>query len=103
MNLIGAPLNRAVLSIFTEYLRDRSMMELVHKEYGLIGKVVRKFSKSDGEAIDLLQGTALGSLEPQALTTLAASLNQAEGMNLPRVETRIGAPVLQVVPLAIFV
>jgi hypothetical protein len=50
----------AVVLLYTNYLRDQTMTEIEHKEYRLLGKVVRKIEEGSDETIDLLRGTGLG-------------------------------------------
>ena len=102
VDLIDPPMHKAVLSLFIEYLRDPTMTEIAHKEYRVLGKVVRKIAESEENAIDLLRGTSLGGIGKQALEQMAAMM-QIQGMNLPKIETEIKGPALEVVPMAIFV
>ena len=94
---------KAVVLLFTDYLRDPTMTEIAHKEYRLLGKVVRKIEEGSQETIDLLRGTGLGGVGREALEELWGTLNQMEGMNLPEVRSEIGGRALEVVPIAIFV
>ena len=95
--------HKAVAYLFTEYLRDPSMTELQNKEYKLLGKVVDKVSDST-DAIDLLQGTAFSGFDETTISDLVDSLNQpSSGIKLPKIETRITAPALQIIPIAIYV
>ena len=95
--------HRAVAYLFTEYLRDQSMTELQNKEYKLLGKVVDKVSGSS-DSIDLLQGTALSGFNETIISNLVDSLNQPNSpLKLPKIETKITAPALQVIPIAIYV
>jgi hypothetical protein len=94
---------RAVASLFTEYLRDPSMAELLHKEYKLFGKVVGKIS-DEASSIDLLQGTALSGISEVKISQLLDQLNQPNNdLRLPKTETAVKAPALQIVPIAIYV
>lgn len=102
VDLIDPPMHKAVLSLFIEYLRDPTMTEIAHKEYRVLGKVVRKIAESEENAIHLLRGTGLGGIGKQALEQMAAMM-QIQGMNLPKIETEIKGPALEVVPMAIFV
>lgn len=92
-----------VAMLFIDYLRDSSMTEISHKEYRLFGKVVRKIEKETNESIDLLRGTGLGGMGKDILDELWNAFNQIEGMNLPKIESEIFGPALEVVPIAIFV
>ena len=79
------------------------MTELQNKEYKLLGKVVDKVSDST-DAIDLLQGTAFSGFDETTISGLVDSLNQpSSGIKLPKIETRITAPALQIIPIAIYV
>lgn len=93
----------AVVLLYTNYLRDQTMTEIEHKEYRLLGKVVRKIEEDSDETIDLLRGTGLGGIGKDTLDNLLESFNQLEGMNLPEVKTEVGGPALEIVPIAIFV
>jgi len=92
-----------VVLLFTDYLRDQTMTEIGHKEYCLLGKVVRKIEGGPEEAIDLLRGTGLGGIGKETLDELWNAFNQMEEMNLPQVKSEIGGPALEVVPIAIFI
>lgn len=92
----------AVVLLFIDYLRDQTMAEVAHREYRLLGKVVRKVEDQNG-SIDLLRGTGLGGVGRELLDQFLAAFNQAEGMNLPQVKTEILGPALEIVPIAIYV
>jgi len=92
-----------VVLLFTDYLRDPTMAELAHKEYRLLGKVVRKIESTSAEGIDLLLGTGLGGVGDEALTGILSGFNEMEDMNLPDVSPKVPGPALEVVPIAIYV
>lgn len=103
IHLSNSSTHKAVAYIFTEYLRDVSMTELQYKEYKLLGKVVDKLTNAN-DGVDLLQGTALSGFDEATISNLVGGLNQpANGINLPKIETKIKAPVLQLIPIAIYV
>jgi len=103
VDLHGSNHYKAVASLFTENLRDSSMTELLHKEYKLLGKVVGKLT-DPASYIDLLQGTAFSGFDEKLITSLIDSLNQPNSsIHLPTAETKITAPLIQVVPIAIYV
>jgi hypothetical protein len=79
------------------------MTEISHKEFRILGKVVRIIAEDSEESIDLLRGTGLGGIGKNTLDTLMVSINQLEGMNLPEVKTEIRGPALEIVPIAIYV
>lgn len=95
---------KAVVSLFNEYLRDRSMTELTRGEFRLLGKISRNIP-GEAEGVDLLRGTAFGGLSDTILTEVLAGFGQAkaQGLNIPDVETKIRGPALQVIPIAIYV
>lgn len=94
---------KVVVSLFTEYLRDKTLSELLYKEYKLFGKVVGKIPDASN-SINLLQGTTLNGISENNIADLLSGLNQPNnGINLPKAETKIIGPALQVVPIAIYV
>lgn len=102
VDINGSNKHRAVVNIFIENLRDKTMTELQYKQFKLLGKVVGKISNSS-ENIDLLQGTALSGFDENMITTLVEGFNQPNsGLNLPKIETKIKGPALQVIPIAIY-
>jgi hypothetical protein len=96
---------RAVFTLFEEYVRDPTLREISHGEFRMLAKVVRKLDDREGEAIDLLRGTALGGVSEDILGSMLEGLRDAakEGMRLPDLITAVTAPALQVVPVAIYV
>jgi hypothetical protein len=103
IDLNEPPTHKAVISVFTEYLRDPTLTELAHKEFRVLGRVVRKLADNNTQSIDLLQGTSIGGMGDEVIGQLSTAFGSMEGMNLPKVETKISAPVLQLVPVAIYV
>lgn len=98
----NAPEYKAIVPIFTEYLRDQTMTELSYKEFRLLGKVARKLSNN--EHIDLLRGTGLGGIGEENLRQfLDAFKAQTVGLNIPKFEYKINGPALEIVPIAIYV
>jgi len=94
---------RSVVLLFLNYLRDQTMTEISHKEYRLLGKVVRKIERDSTDSVDLLVGTGLGGIGKDTLQGLVGSFGQMPGMNLPEVVTEINGPALEIVPIAIYV
>jgi len=99
---LPSPDHKATATIFTEYLRDKSMSELAHREYRVLGKIVRKLSDPD-ESIELLRGTALGGLGNEVVEELVSGFSDIPDMNLPEVNVRITGAALEIVPIAIYV
>ena len=94
---------KVVVSLFTEYLRDKSLSELLYKEYKLFGKVVGKIPDATS-SIDLLQGTSLSGMSEALISDMLSAFNQPNSsIKLPTAETKITGPALQIVPIAIYV
>jgi hypothetical protein len=102
-DLIDIPNHKAVSLLFMDYLRDQTMREISHKEYRMLGKVVRKLDQDSNETIDLLTGTGLGGIGRDTLDNLLAAFNTMPGMNLPEIQTEIEGPALEIVPIAVYV
>lgn len=94
---------QVVVLLFEDYLRDRTLAEIAHKEYRLLGKVVRKIEQGSDKTIDLLRGTALGGIGKESLEQLWNALNQINQIDLPQVKSEIDGPSLEVVPIAVYV
>lgn len=96
--------HRAVVTLETRYLNDPSMGDVVDGTFTVVGKVTRVLPPGTG-AISLIRKTALGRLPPpvlnQAFTGLNA-LSAQQGFSLPSVEWEIEAPVIQILPVAIY-
>lgn len=103
VDLVSPPSHRAVALMYCDYLRDQTMTEIAHKEYRMLGKVVRRIDAGAAESIELLGGTALGSLAKTQLDQFTTIFGQIEGVNLPPVQAQINGPALEVVPVAVFV
>ena len=97
------PDHRAVVSLFPDYLRDRSVTEIPDAEFTVLGKVVRNLGAA--ESINLLRGSALSGLSGEILAhLLAAFRNMGEqGIQIPNLVTMVEAPALQIVPISVFV
>ncbi|MEP7337470.1 MAG: hypothetical protein ABI977_06975 [Acidobacteriota bacterium] len=94
---------KSVASLFSDYFRDRSLIEVSYKEYRMVGKVVRKIEKNSGETIDLLIGTGFGGIGKETLEQLVGAFSQLPGLSLPNIQTEVSGPALEIVPIAVFV
>ena len=98
---------KIIALLCTDYLRDQTMLELSYKEYRLLGKVVHKLEDESTATIDLLRGTGFGGMGKTVLHQFIGAFKELEGtMNIPKVDLEtieIPAPVLEIVPIAIFV
>ncbi|MGC1120408.1 MAG: hypothetical protein WBA22_04875 [Candidatus Methanofastidiosia archaeon] len=95
--------HRIVVSLFPEYLRDRTGTELPYGEFKLLGKVAKKLDK--GNSINLLQGSALSGLGEEVLSPFLDVLKQVgkEGLRFPEVTTEVEAPAMQIIPIAVYI
>lgn len=95
---------RAVIALFIEYLRDKTMLEINNKEYHILGKVVRKIDKTDtSNSINLLAGTGFSNLEDEILQPLLAGLSNIPNFKASSLVAKVTGPALEIVPIAIFV
>lgn len=96
--------HRAVVTLETQYLNDPSMGDVVDGTFTVLGKVTRLVT-AEGGAVSLIRKTALGRLPLPVLASAFGSLNAlstAQGFALPEIEWEISAPVMQVLPIAIY-
>lgn len=105
IELAGHPNYRVVASIYSDYLRDRTLSEISHGDFWMLAKVVKNLAQSQDDAIDLLRSSALRGFNDEVLEKLLFALRQsgASGVSLPAMETKIRAPAMQVIPIAIYI
>jgi hypothetical protein len=107
LDLTTGPLlsgHRAVVTLEAQYLNDPSMGDLVDGTFSVVGKVTRVLSTGD-ETVSLIRKTALGRMPGPMLHQAFEGLNALstlQGFALPTVEWEIGAPVIQILPVAIY-
>ena len=95
----------AVLTIFDDYLRDRSMSECLDREFILLGKVARNLPRGSTESVDLLTASGIGGFGTELLDQLMtafSAMSGSEGLALDTPILRVEPPVLEVVPIAIY-
>ncbi|HHT9124420.1 MAG TPA: DUF6414 family protein [Candidatus Brocadiia bacterium] len=104
VELTALPGHRTVVYLFTEYLRDRSNTELPYSEFRVLGKVVKKITEKD-DSIDLLRGSALSGVSEEILSPLLDALRQVgeQGIKIPNLVTKVEAPAIQIIPIAVYV
>jgi hypothetical protein len=93
-----------VIPFLKEYSRDLTMTELAHKDLRLFGKVLQNVTEED-EAVDLLQGTGLGIMGDEILNSLFSAFKEMgqSGFEIPEITRYIKSPVLQVLPIAVYI
>jgi len=108
LELVGELLDvtgvRAVLSTRLEYFSDRNASEVIDGEFRVLGKPVRVIPSGSDDSINLLRKTKFTLFGPTLLDQLNEALAKATqaGLSLPKIETEIHGPAIQIVPIAIF-
>lgn len=106
--LLDVPNATAVLSTRLEYFEGGDAAEIIDGEYRILGKVVRVVPDGDG-SINLLRKTPFGAIKESELEELANLLTKREEgqdeipIELPEIRTRIEAPTILILPMAVFV
>jgi hypothetical protein len=99
------PEYRAVVTLFDDFLRDRSMAELMNREFRVLGKVARHLPAGSTEGVDLLASSGVAGFPPEILGQLSGMmehLSSEGGAQLQTPSTTIGPPVIEIVPIAIY-
>lgn len=93
-----------VVTIEERYLNDPLMADLVDGKFRVLGKIVK--SSENGEApISLLRKTALSKMPKNLMDEAFGELKNVisqEGFEFPKLSWDVEAPVIQVIPIAIF-
>ena len=107
IDLTSAPLqsgHRAVVTLESQHLNDPSMGDLVDGTFSVLGKVTSVLAKGEG-AISLIRKTPLAVLPTEVRENVSSGLNalsSGQGFGLPKIEWEIDAPVVQILPIAIY-
>ena len=94
---------QAVATLFTDYLRDKTMYEVRDKQYHMLGKVVRKIDRDSDEHVNLLRGAVLNVFPDSALTPMFETFSTTTDFNMPDITRRIEGPAIEILPIAIYV
>jgi hypothetical protein len=95
----------AVLTLFETYLRDRSMSELLNREFRVLGKVARHLPEGSQEKVDLLASSGIAGFPPDVLRGLTEAISAMSGSGSAQVaapSTTIEPPAIEIVPIAIY-
>jgi hypothetical protein len=95
----------AVLTLFDAFLRDRSMSELLNREFRVLGKVARHLPAGSRESVDLLASSGVAGFPAELLETLTEAVRSMSGPGGARVavpRASIDPPVIEIVPIAIY-
>ncbi|QUH22628.1 hypothetical protein HYG87_02010 [Methanobacterium alkalithermotolerans] len=101
IELKSLPDHKIVTYLFSEFIRDRSGVELPNGEFKILGKVVRKVEGDN--SIDLLEGTAVG-LSDEIVDGFTGALgDMSTNFNIQEIYFKVQAPAIQIIPIAVFV
>ncbi|MCZ7547044.1 MAG: hypothetical protein M5R40_27565 [Anaerolineae bacterium] len=93
---------KAVVPVEIEYFSDRTPASIIDGQFVVLGKVVRNIPEGGG-SINLLRGTGLERLSAKQLEPLYQAFSQIEQVEFPKLITHIEGPVIQIVPIAIYI
>jgi hypothetical protein len=96
---------RAIVTLYDDFLRDRSMAELLNREFRVLGKIARHLPKGSTEKVDLLASSGLAGFSPELLESLSAGvaeMSRSGSAQLATPSTLIEPPVIEVIPIAIY-
>lgn len=95
---------QAVVPVEHEYFTSHTPATIYDGDFVVLGKVVKVVGTDSDESINLLRETALGMFPAGTLDDLAEHLSGLadKGFQIPKVETRLSGPAIQVIPIAIF-
>lgn len=96
---------KAVITLEREFLNDPTMSDLVDGQFNVLGKVIRVIETED-DAISLIRKTAMSAMPEKIMNDVFSSLSALatdQEFNIPELELKIRGPVIQVLPIAIFV
>ena len=96
---------RAVVTLFDDYLRDRSMAEILNREFPVFGKAACHLPPGSSELVDLLASSGVAGFPPELLGQLTSSIDEmanTSGMQIARPAMTVDPPVIEIVPIAIY-
>jgi hypothetical protein len=96
---------RAVITIYDDFLRDRSMAELLNREFRVLGKIARHLPEDSAEKVDLLASSGIAGFPPETLGELSKAvteMSRSGAAKLATPATVIEPPVIEILPIAIY-
>ncbi len=107
LDLVASMVDRqsvAVVPVDLDYFEDRSPAAIIDGQFTALGKIVRTVG-GPGESINLLRATSLGTVSPDMIRTLVEGFEGAKnfGIDIPQIITQVPGPVIQVIPIGIYV
>lgn len=93
---------KAVLTVEEQFLNDITMSDIVDGTFKVVGKVIRVVS-NDQNSINLLRKTPLAHA-PEIMTQFVEAFQNLDSdtFSMPEMQTEVGGPAIQVLPIAIF-
>jgi hypothetical protein len=96
---------RGVVTLFDSFLRDRSMAELMNREFRVLGKVARHLPAGSSEQVDLLSSSGVGGMPQEMLEQLTGMIEQMAGQGMAQIgrpSMVVDPPVIELIPVAIY-
>jgi len=108
IDLIGTYNNeefKVVSTIDRDYLGDPSLADIADGEFSVLGKITRVISSDSDEEVNLLRKTTLSKFNTALLEQMFSGFSNMEENGLKKIEitTELKGPVIQIIPIAIFV
>lgn len=109
LDLIGTSTNgenfKVVLTLDKSFLGDISLSDIADGHFSVLGKITRVIQEESDESVNLLRKTGLSKLSINLLNQMFSGFSQLEeyGIQNQDIETEIYPPVIQLIPIAIFV
>lgn len=101
---IGEESFKAVLTIDRDYLNDPSLSDIADGEFFVFGKAIKILKEGSDEGINLLRKTSLSKFSDAMLEQMFSGFQAMDQHGIKNAEfiTDIKAPVLQMIPIAIY-
>ncbi|SLL31571.1 DUF6414 family protein [Bacillus dakarensis] len=94
---------KAVIPVYMDYFVHNNLNEIIDGNYTVIGKVVKVVNDSD-DNINLFRNTGFNLFKQNTLDGLFRTMNNGvdEQLDFPDIESKISAPSLLVIPIAVY-
>lgn len=96
---------KVVSTIDRDYLGDPSLADIADGEFSVLGKITRVITKDSDEEVNLLRKTTLSKLNSSLIEQMFSGFSNMEDSGIKKIEitTELKGPVIQIIPIAIFV
>lgn len=103
--LTNIPSYKAIIPVEIEYFSSKSPATLMDGQFIVLGKVVRHIPNESPEFINLLRGTSLAHAPDEVIDQFKTAFLglHISGFKMPEFQTKLGSPILLVVPIAIYI